>query len=165
MTCCFTGHRPQNLPFGFNENDNRCKLLKDKLKTEILHQIEKGTTHFITGMALGTDIFAAEIIVDIANRNKNIHLSAYIPYRNQTERWSFSQKLRYRHILKHCKNVVVLQESYNYDCMQRRNHAMVDNSDIVIAVWDGSPSGTGSTVKYARYRGKEVILINPKTDI
>lgn len=24
-TCCFTGHRPQNLPFGFNEEEDVCK--------------------------------------------------------------------------------------------------------------------------------------------
>lgn len=27
-TCCFTGHRPQSLPWGFNENDIRCKKMK-----------------------------------------------------------------------------------------------------------------------------------------
>lgn len=27
-TCAFTGHRPQNLPFGFNEEDERCVDLK-----------------------------------------------------------------------------------------------------------------------------------------
>lgn len=26
-TCAFTGHRPQNLPFRFNENDDRCIAL------------------------------------------------------------------------------------------------------------------------------------------
>ena len=27
-TCAFTGHRPQKLPFGFNEADERCTALK-----------------------------------------------------------------------------------------------------------------------------------------
>ena len=31
-TCIFTGHRPQNLPFGFNELDERCIQLKKELK-------------------------------------------------------------------------------------------------------------------------------------
>ena len=52
--CAFTGHRPQSLPFGFNEADERCIALKQKLRDEIIRQIEEnGVTHFITGMAIG----------------------------------------------------------------------------------------------------------------
>lgn len=40
-TCCFTGHRPQSLPFGFNENDARCAALKKALREQIIHLIEK----------------------------------------------------------------------------------------------------------------------------
>ena len=31
-TCAFTGHRPQSLPFGFDESDKRCVRLKEILK-------------------------------------------------------------------------------------------------------------------------------------
>ena len=56
--CAFTGHRPQSLPFGFNEADERCITLKQKLRDEIIRQIEEnGVTHFITGMAIGVDMF------------------------------------------------------------------------------------------------------------
>lgn len=40
---------------------------------------------------------------------------------------------------------------------------MVDNADYVLAVWNGSHSGTGSTVNYAIRQGKPVIAINPVT--
>jgi len=46
--------------------------------------------------------------------------------------------------------------------MQKRNEYMVDNSNIVIAVWDGTKGGTYNCVKYAEKLGKEVIIINPK---
>ena len=50
-TCAFTGHRPQNLPFGFNETDERCVSLKQLLRVEIIKLIEgSDVTHFITGM-------------------------------------------------------------------------------------------------------------------
>ena len=58
--CAFTGHRPQSLPFGFNEADERCIALKKVLRNEIINLIEnKGVTHFITGMAIGVDMYAA----------------------------------------------------------------------------------------------------------
>ena len=43
------------------------------------------------------------------------------------------------------------------------NKYMVDNSQIVIAVWNGKPSGTGNTVKYAQEQGKTVFIIDPQT--
>ena len=45
--------------------------------------------------------------------------------------------------------------------MQKRNEYMVNNSDYVIAVWDGKPSGTGNTVRYAESKGKTIITIKP----
>ena len=39
-TCAFTGHRPQNLPFGFNEEDERCIDLKKNLREQIINLIE-----------------------------------------------------------------------------------------------------------------------------
>ena len=34
-TLCFTGHRSQKLPWGFNEDDKRCKIMKKKLREQI----------------------------------------------------------------------------------------------------------------------------------
>ena len=38
-SCAFTGHRPQNLPFGFREDDERCTALKKILKEQIVSLI------------------------------------------------------------------------------------------------------------------------------
>lgn len=65
-TCAFTGHRPQNLPFGFNEEDERCIDLKKTLREQIINLIEnEGVTHFISGMAIGVDMYAAEIVLGL----------------------------------------------------------------------------------------------------
>ena len=45
--------------------------------------------------------------------------------------------------------------------MQKRNEYMVDLTDKVIAVWDGSKGGTGNCVRYAEKCGKEIIRILP----
>ena len=45
--------------------------------------------------------------------------------------------------------------------MQKRNEYMVDLADIVIAVWDGSASGTGNCVRYTERCGKKIIRIMP----
>lgn len=55
--CCFTGHRPQSLPFQFREQDKRCQRLKQVLRSEMEKQIEEhSVNHFISGMAIGVDM-------------------------------------------------------------------------------------------------------------
>lgn len=47
--------------------------------------------------------------------------------------------------------------------MFNRDKWMVDKSDYVIGVYDGSKSGTGHTINYARKLEKEIITLHPKT--
>ena len=46
MKLAFTGHRPESLPFGENENDPRCVRLKAMLLTEIMDRQRRDTTPF-----------------------------------------------------------------------------------------------------------------------
>lgn len=46
-----------------------------------------------------------------------------------------------------------------------RNRLIVEDSDIIIAFWDGSSTGTMYTVEYARRLGKPVFIIKKDTDI
>ena len=163
-TCAFTGHRPQHLPFGMNENDDRCVKLKEALKEQIINLIEaEDVTYFITGMALGVDLYAAEIVLDLKACYPNITLESAIPCETQAVKWSMAQRERYYDIAAQCDKETMLQSHYSPDCMGKRNRYMVDHADVLIAVWDGSPSGTGKTVRYAHQQGKSVITINPRT--
>ncbi len=45
--------------------------------------------------------------------------------------------------------------------MQVRNEYMVDRADLVLALWNGTPGGTGNCVRYARTRGVPVFVIDP----
>jgi predicted Rossmann fold nucleotide-binding protein DprA/Smf involved in DNA uptake len=40
---------------------------------------------------------------------------------------------------------------------------MVDKSDYVVAVWNGKPSGTSDTIKYARKQNKTIYCIDAVT--
>ena len=161
--CAFTGHRSQRLPFGFNESDERCVCLKQKLREEIIRLVdEQDVCHFITGMAIGVDMFAAEIVLELkANRYPGIRLECAIPFEGQANRWAEKQRDRYFDIASKCDQETLIQRRYSSDCFDKRNRYMVDQADYLIAVWDGRPSGTGKTVQYARQLGKPVIIIDP----
>lgn len=64
-------------------------------------------------------------------------------------------------VLEKCNKVITLQKNYSADCMNRRNRYMIDLADYLLAVWNGSKSCTGNTVKYALERKIPTIILNP----
>ena len=86
-----------------------------------------------------------------------------IPCETQAVKWNERDREIYYDLIAKCDKETLLQQNYTSDCMQKRNEYMVDNSDYVIAVWNGKPSGTGNTVKYAKKKNKLVLLFNPQT--
>ena len=93
-TCAFTGHRPKGL--GYPELDERCAALKEKLRALIIRMIEEeGVTHFISGMAQGVDMYAAEIVLELKKQDPQITLECAIPYERQAVRWPEALRNRY----------------------------------------------------------------------
>lgn len=72
LKICFTGHRPKNLPWGFDENKNSCLKFKQQMYDIIEKAIINGYNYFITGMALGIDIICAEIVLRLKQKYKNV---------------------------------------------------------------------------------------------
>ncbi len=161
LTACFTGHRPQSLSCGYDETHFACLKIKHQLRRMIKGLIDKkNVTHFISGAALGVDMWAMEIVIDLKNEYPDITLEAAVPCRSQSKSWNSKAQERYNRLLSLCDNVTLLQNQYTTDCMMKRNMYMVDNSDYVVAVWNGNPSGTGKTVEYAAKCKKTIYCID-----
>ncbi len=148
-TCCFTGHRPNKLPWGKNEQDERCIAAKAKLNAVVRNAIEEGFEHFICGMAIGADFYFCETVIALRKEFPHITLEAAIPCLAQSDHWAQKDRERYRDLLAQCDMETLVQESYSRDCMQRRNRYMVDHSALLIAMHDGLPGGTRNTITYA----------------
>ncbi|MBR0596422.1 DUF1273 family protein [Clostridiales bacterium BAD-6] len=163
-TCCFTGHRPRSLPWGNNEQDLRCVHLKVLLRQEIQRLITKNNvTHFISGMAIGTDLIAAEVVLELKKQYQKITLESAIPHEEQAAHWAVAQREKYYDIASRCDTETMIQGMYTPDCFRKRNQYMVEHSAYVIAVWNGKPSGTSQTVMLAREKNRFLTMINPKT--
>lgn len=156
----FTGYRPQKLPF-FSEDDPMCVDLKLRLRQQIEKLIDSGAGEFFTGMALGVDMWCAEEVLELKKLHPEIRLTAVIPCRGQESKWSVGEQQRYREILRQCDKVLCLSESYTKDCMLKRNRALVELCDLLIAVYDGKPGGTKHTVDHAAKLGRRTIIISP----
>jgi len=162
-TCCFTGHRPQKLPWGYDEEWEDCIRLKLKLACEIEAMRRKGVTTFISGMAIGVDMWAAEIVLDLkrAYPQDAIRLVAAIPFEGQANKWSNEYRERYFDILAQADEEITVHTHYTQSCMHERNRYMVDNSAHMIAVFNGEKGGTANTLKYAEAKGLNIVIINP----
>lgn len=160
-TVCFTGHRSQKLPWGFNEKDKRFLLTKEDTKKVIEKCVLNGKTHFISGMALGFDIMCAELVLDFKKKHPNLILECAIPFAQQEKHWKLEQQLRYQKIIKQADKIRCIYDHYTRFCTHERNKYMVNASSLVIALFNGQDGGTKQTLNYAKQQGKEIILITP----
>lgn len=87
--CCFTGHRSNKLVYSENE-------IKYLLENAIDNAISAGFITFITGMAQGTDIWAAEIVLQKKVYNNALHLICAIPYSGFEKRKNINEEKRYQ---------------------------------------------------------------------
>ena len=150
--CCFTGHRPERL--GMPEAE-----VISSLKKEIRTAITDGFQTFISGMARGVDLWAAEIVLALRDEGAAVRLICASPYRGFENRWSREWQERYRRVMERADLVRFICHEYSKDCFQRRNQWMVNRSARVIAVYNGQPSGTRNTIEYARRCEVPVVLL------
>lgn len=160
--CAFTGHRSQKFPWRFNEEDPRCIALKAVLTEQIKVLVKAGITQFTSGMAIGVDCWAAQIVLALRESDPTLKLHCVLPCKNQDAKWNAAAKEAYHAILERADTIQYVSQDYYSGCMLDRNRRLVDLADILLAVYDGKPAGgTAATVRYARKQQKEIICIEP----
>lgn len=139
MILSCTGHRPERL--GGYGHDVWMRLLD--LSCEFLSDCSP--TCVISGMALGWDqAMAYSCII------KGIPFVAAIPFIGQDASWPTKSRDLYNEILGRSREIHVVSKSRSKVSFMKRNMWMVDHSDTLVALWDGSyDSGTGHCVRYA----------------
>jgi uncharacterized phage-like protein YoqJ len=150
--CCFTGHRPEKLQRKETE-------IRVDLEREIRQAIQDGLTVFITGMAKGIDINAAEIVLQFREEGYPIRLICASPYPGFENSWSRTWQNRYRTVMAKADLMRYICPQYSQECFQIRNEWLVNHSARVIAVFNGQPSGTKNTIDYALRQGIPVVQI------
>lgn len=149
--CCFTGHRPEKL----NRTEN--EVIKG-LKKEIHTAIGDGFQTFISGMARGVDLWAAEAVLGLRKVVEQVKLICASPYPGFETRWGREWQERYRRVMERADLVRFICQDYDRSCFQRRNEWMVDHSARVIAIYNGRVGGTRNTIEYAKVHGVQVVF-------
>ena len=130
--------------------------MKNLLRKEIRASVKDGYTTFISGMAKGVDLIAARVVLEERKKNENIRLICASPYVDFEKGWTDREKEEYRIIMEEADETKYICEHCFRGCYQIRNRWMVDNSSMVIAVFNGEKGGTKNTIDYALKKGVSV---------
>ncbi len=154
MIVSFTGHRPDKLGGYELPNPTYLKVCKDIDRTLKELKVEK----VISGMALGVDQWAASIAIKLG-----IPFVAAVPFLGQEGMWPNQSKKIYKFLLDKAGEIVIVNEGgFTAKKLQLRNEWMVDNCDVLIAVYNGDDKGgTANCVRYAKEKKKEIVFIKP----
>lgn len=149
--CCFTGHRQEKLSSSPEE-------VKQWLSDQIMNAIDDGYVTFITGMAMGVDIWAGEIVTRLRESDPRLHLIAAVPWPGFSARWNAEWKNRYESLLKKADLVKYISKKYDPSIFTKRNLWMVDHCSRVIAYYNGEDGGTKDMILYAQEKGIETVV-------
>jgi len=173
FTICVTGHRPGQL-FGYDIKSSKYDKIKRVLRNTMISisnsAYEKcgvDTFRYMSGMALGIDTIFFELALELRQSSGEftIETAAAIPFRGQEFKWPYESRKHYHELLEQADEIItVCKGAYEPWKLQRRNEFMVDHSDSVIAVYNGSKvGGTYNCVQYAKKLNKDITVINPRT--
>ena len=157
FSCVITGHRPTRFKFKYNEKDNRCQRIKKCLQEQLVQLYSQGVRCFWAGGAMGTDMWAAEILLRMKEQTayQDVELCLALPFEGYNADWDDWHRKR--------MDLGEMPSSENY---KKRNYFMVDQAGCMVAVYDNANnvrSGTQQTVNYAKKKGLQIIYIHPDT--
>ena len=142
---CVTGHRPPKLGGYTAAARKRLEAFAEQELTRIQQGLmppSKG----ITGMALGWDMAVATACVKLG-----IPFVAAIPFKGQEHLWPERSRELYHDLLAKAEDrVIVCPGGYDAEKLQLRNQWMVDHSQAILALWNGSAGGTCNCLRYAK---------------
>lgn len=152
MIMSVTGHRPDRL-FKSDPYSKKNQAGLTTFAVECLKNLKPDTV--LTGMALGWDTAIAQACVEL-----DIPFEAILPCVGQDSRWPPSSQSTYKGLLSKASKIhLVFDGTFdeNRKCMTERNIHLVDNSDHLLALWDGDESGgTAHCYRYARSKDRQI---------
>ena len=180
-----TGHRPPKLD-GYDAANPLRVAIRERMKQELqsdmaassmdprhtdsyLRQVVWNTpqpteTLALSGLAQGADWDFCTVCHQLG-----IPFIGVVPFPGQESRWPTKTQQQYRKLLSHCAGVVYVSKSPPQDndeakrLLFKRDEWLCCAADELIAVYDGSASGTGHCVRYwERLHGRRLRRIDPR---
>ena len=155
ISVCFTGHR------NIMEKLHSVSSVAREVRSILTKLCDSGYTNFLCGMAVGFDMLAGEVVLELQKIYPEINLISVVPCKEQARNFSRVDKARYDRLLSLARDVVYTSSNYEIGCMHKRNRYLVDNASVCVAYLYQYTGGTFYTVNYANANDCEVIKVTP----
>ena len=159
-TVCFSGHRPEKLPGKGSTDRPETEFIRNLLREKINTCISEGYTRFLSGVARGIDLWAAQTVLELRERYPAIRLELVLPCPSQPDRWQAQDVAVYKEIRALADEVHYVSGTYFTGVLQLRNRKLVENAAVCIGYLTDSHThsgGTAYTVLQALNGGAEFI--------
>ena len=166
IRCAIIGQNPMRFPWGFDEEDDRCRKLKIELAQQIMALRQSGVLQFLTACDCGVGLYAGEIINGLRTTDHDLMLLCYTPHEEQTTKWAPYLRERYFTMLEKCTHISAVCEVGAPDAQLRAYKKIIDLADEVLAVYDrdtqSADSAEDSALAYAVDTAhKPVFVLSP----
>lgn len=162
IRCAIIGQNPLRFPWGFDEEDDRCRKLKMELAQQIMVLRQSGVSQFLTACDCGVGLYAGEIINGLRMTDRDLMLICYTPHEEQATKWAPYLRERYFAMLEKCTLISAVCEVGAPDAQFQAYKKIIDLADVVLAVYDKDTSPTGgaedSALAYAMDVARKPVL-------
>ena len=167
-SCAITSQRPTRFKFKYQEYMTSCKRLKKRLHDVFAELYRRGVRRFYVGGALGVDLWAGEILLEMRRREEyqGLEIVLVYPFPGHDERWDPKSRERLRHLKENCDQFVMGSKIVGAQGYWERTAYMVEHADCLAAVYDDEspgPSGVEAALRMAEVQKILVVQICPKT--
>ena len=175
LVCTFKGYGYKEL-YGYDTNNVKYDVLNERIERLLVRLIEeKGVTTFLTDGSLGFNKMVYYIVDKLKCKYPHIKNNLALPFLTQDSNWNDDFKADYKYMKSKADSVVYVDsiDAYNItkapkgefhtDKLRICNEYMIDNSDVLVALYRGENRGAVyNCINYAdRQKLKGVIKLNP----
>ena len=162
IRCAIIGQNPLRFPWGFDEEDDRCRKLKMELAQQIMVLRQSGVSQFLVACDCGVGLYTGEIINGLRMTDRDLMLICYTPHEEQATKWAPYLRERYFAMLEKCTLISAVCEVGAPDAQFQAYKKIIDLADVVLAVYDKDTSPTGgaedSALAYAMDVARKPVL-------
>ena len=164
--CAIIGQHPMRFPWGFDEEDAKCRRMKLELAQCIMELRQCGVTEFQVACDPGVGLYAGEIVNITKQNDEAMRLVCVTPFEEQATKWTPQLRERYFNMLAGCTELDCIDFHEQPDAQLLAYQRIIKQSGVVLAVYapdlaDGSAEDRA--VAYALVLGRPVMLIHPET--
>ena len=131
MCCAVMGQHPLRFPWGFDEEDDRCRKLKMELAQQIMVLCQEGVSQFLVACDYGVGLYAAEIVNGLRTTDHDLMLLCYTPHEEQATKWAPYLRERYFTMLEKCTLISAVCEVGAPDTQLQAYPAAVGSSAAI----------------------------------